>query len=417
MRGKEDRISKAIRIALWESRPHVCGICKKKIDNFSEMHVDHIIPVSKGGETIPENIQLSHSFCNLSKGNRVEKQTDCEILTDCSESFINDWFGNRIPQELFDEAAGKIKDIENFFSDAEPASQLHIAIYISIISSIIDINTIEFLPEDCSSGGVCDYYRDDFVGSKTFSDILTLSPSGYGKTKLIKRLNEFIDDVNHIYGIDINKRYTDKKTILKAATQDDYIFLLKDDINDGIKNKDINVLTKQLVFMDEYKYHYLATDDLIDKSNIMSFKEEAFLSKIGELVDAMNTINRFGLHLLHDYINFTTTNAFCVHAEIGKRFHVFYPFEFIKNDSKLKSKFDSLVVNYASIFAVDSFSSKLEFCLNHDCCDPLLDLRIDYWDFAAANYLVYLSFLNIKKLRITDITTKLDCSKRNHLLM
>lgn len=38
-----------------------------------ELHVDHIIPWSKGGETVPENLQTKCKNCNLGKGNAFDK--------------------------------------------------------------------------------------------------------------------------------------------------------------------------------------------------------------------------------------------------------------------------------------------------------------------------------------------------------
>src|SRR3989344_4039601 len=38
-----------------------------------ELHVDHIIPWTKGGETIPENLQTKCKKCNLGKGNAFDK--------------------------------------------------------------------------------------------------------------------------------------------------------------------------------------------------------------------------------------------------------------------------------------------------------------------------------------------------------
>ena len=38
----------------------------------TELHVDHVIPWSKGGETIDENLQTKCSRCNLGKGNAFE---------------------------------------------------------------------------------------------------------------------------------------------------------------------------------------------------------------------------------------------------------------------------------------------------------------------------------------------------------
>ncbi len=34
--------------------------------------VDHIVPLSKGGEHTVDNLQLAHFRCNLSKGNRLD---------------------------------------------------------------------------------------------------------------------------------------------------------------------------------------------------------------------------------------------------------------------------------------------------------------------------------------------------------
>lgn len=38
-----------------------------------ELHVDHIVPWSKGGETIPNNLQTKCKKCNLGKGNNFNK--------------------------------------------------------------------------------------------------------------------------------------------------------------------------------------------------------------------------------------------------------------------------------------------------------------------------------------------------------
>ena len=48
----------------------ICPLCNKKIFDIDETHIDHIKPISKGGEDIIANMQITHSSCNLSKGNR-----------------------------------------------------------------------------------------------------------------------------------------------------------------------------------------------------------------------------------------------------------------------------------------------------------------------------------------------------------
>jgi hypothetical protein len=46
-----------------------CKICNQKIMMIEDAEVDHIVPFSKGGETVLENAQLTHRFCNRTKSN------------------------------------------------------------------------------------------------------------------------------------------------------------------------------------------------------------------------------------------------------------------------------------------------------------------------------------------------------------
>jgi hypothetical protein len=45
-----------------------CAICKQKIIDIDDAHVDHKKPYSKGGATVDENGALTHRWCNMSKG-------------------------------------------------------------------------------------------------------------------------------------------------------------------------------------------------------------------------------------------------------------------------------------------------------------------------------------------------------------
>lgn len=47
----------------WDSR--VCGICDVLVEG--EYHLDHIIPLKRGGEHIASNLQVAHPSCNRSK--------------------------------------------------------------------------------------------------------------------------------------------------------------------------------------------------------------------------------------------------------------------------------------------------------------------------------------------------------------
>jgi len=50
----------------------VCHICGLDILTRTDLHFDHVIPLSKGGAHSPANIRPSHASCNMRKGARIE---------------------------------------------------------------------------------------------------------------------------------------------------------------------------------------------------------------------------------------------------------------------------------------------------------------------------------------------------------
>jgi 5-methylcytosine-specific restriction endonuclease McrA len=46
----------------------ICGICKKKITD--KWHVDHCVPIARGGKHVKENVQAAHPACNQKKGSK-----------------------------------------------------------------------------------------------------------------------------------------------------------------------------------------------------------------------------------------------------------------------------------------------------------------------------------------------------------
>lgn len=49
---------------------HRCAICTGPI-SLLDSHIDHVFPLSEGGEDDPSNLQLVHMNCNLRKGRRI----------------------------------------------------------------------------------------------------------------------------------------------------------------------------------------------------------------------------------------------------------------------------------------------------------------------------------------------------------
>ncbi len=49
-----------------------CQICGSTAKDGVKLHVDHIIPVSKGGKTEPKNLRTLCDRCNLGKSDKIE---------------------------------------------------------------------------------------------------------------------------------------------------------------------------------------------------------------------------------------------------------------------------------------------------------------------------------------------------------
>lgn len=52
---------------------YTCQICGKYMPDEVGLHIDHIIPIVKGGKSIPSNLRVLCSKCNGSKGAKIEQ--------------------------------------------------------------------------------------------------------------------------------------------------------------------------------------------------------------------------------------------------------------------------------------------------------------------------------------------------------
>lgn len=60
----------ALRKQIMKRDQYTCQICGKYMPDEVGLHIDHIIPVSRGGKTIPSNLQVLCSKCNGKKSDR-----------------------------------------------------------------------------------------------------------------------------------------------------------------------------------------------------------------------------------------------------------------------------------------------------------------------------------------------------------
>lgn len=67
------RISDKLRYQVLKRDNYKCCICgaSPAKDPSIELHIDHVIPWSKGGETVVENLQTLCSRCNLGKSDDI----------------------------------------------------------------------------------------------------------------------------------------------------------------------------------------------------------------------------------------------------------------------------------------------------------------------------------------------------------
>lgn len=77
---KRQQVSNPMRISadvLIERDGNICHLCNVEIDLSLARNsrfgatIDHVIPLSKGGLDVMDNLKLAHWICNIKKGNRV----------------------------------------------------------------------------------------------------------------------------------------------------------------------------------------------------------------------------------------------------------------------------------------------------------------------------------------------------------
>jgi 5-methylcytosine-specific restriction endonuclease McrA len=64
--------------SVFERDEGICGICGNPA-NRDDFHVDHVIPLSRGGSHAYSNVQTAHPLCNLRKGTIQHQEKVCQI--------------------------------------------------------------------------------------------------------------------------------------------------------------------------------------------------------------------------------------------------------------------------------------------------------------------------------------------------
>lgn len=65
-------LSDSLRYDIMRRDNFKCVICGASADIGARLHVDHIIPIAKGGKTVPNNLRVLCERCNIGKSDKME---------------------------------------------------------------------------------------------------------------------------------------------------------------------------------------------------------------------------------------------------------------------------------------------------------------------------------------------------------
>ncbi len=72
--GKERRWNKK---ALIRRDGTNCAICGEPMMTMDDITIDHLVPLSRGGLDVLDNLRLAHAKCNEKRGNSLEGEERC----------------------------------------------------------------------------------------------------------------------------------------------------------------------------------------------------------------------------------------------------------------------------------------------------------------------------------------------------
>lgn len=69
---EREKLTPALRYQILVRDRFTCAICGRTQKDGVVLQIDHILPVSKGGKTVPENLRVLCSLCNYGKGDTFD---------------------------------------------------------------------------------------------------------------------------------------------------------------------------------------------------------------------------------------------------------------------------------------------------------------------------------------------------------
>jgi hypothetical protein len=77
-------VSDSLRYDILRRDNFTCVICGASAREGARLHVDHIIPIAKGGKSVPENLRTLCERCNIGKSDKIEEAPSTSGDETCS---------------------------------------------------------------------------------------------------------------------------------------------------------------------------------------------------------------------------------------------------------------------------------------------------------------------------------------------
>ena len=82
-------VSDSLRYDILNRDNFTCVICGASAREGARLHVDHIVPIAKGGKSTSENLRTLCERCNIGKSDKIEEVNCSEYYGSCEESKQN----------------------------------------------------------------------------------------------------------------------------------------------------------------------------------------------------------------------------------------------------------------------------------------------------------------------------------------
>lgn len=153
---QRNALTKELRKIVKERDNYTCQICGKYMPDEVGLHIDHILPVAKGGKSIEQNLRVLCSKCNGKKGMKIEEENNIIIKNKSSEpNRINSEYRSSneyldLLKEKFNQAYAflrleEMERIANKIYEFEPKND---AEYLSLHYVIMDVANILYSLSD-----------------------------------------------------------------------------------------------------------------------------------------------------------------------------------------------------------------------------------------------------------------------------